>query len=206
MSQRPFIVLLLLTLLVSLAGLTLSAALEDKWHSALSAGIYAISAIATGARINLPCWFRSEAGPDQDLTRAAKAFRRTTRVTAITYAWGAIAMFLMYGWAGLSWRHGWQYGAAMALIAAGLASYARLMRPAGNPLESPRALGVSARLAALHGIVASTAIVWLVASGKLATQKADWAANNIFLAGGLAIVVLSAFAVRTHRKLVHPDD
>jgi hypothetical protein len=205
MSLRPFIALLLLTSLVSLAGLTLSAAVQDKWHSALSAGMFALAAVIVGARINIPYWQDDavHAGGAADRTATA-ALRRTTRVTAIIYAWGAMALFLMYGPAGLTWRHGWQYGLAMALISIALSSYARRLGQPGSPLATPSAIGTAVRLGAVHGLAASAAVAWLIASGKLATQKGDWAANNIFLAGGLAVVLLSAFAVRTHRKLEGP--
>jgi len=50
-------------------------------------------------------------------------------------------------------------------------------------------LGVAAVLAATQGIAAIGGIMILVMSGKVASHRADWAANIIFIAGGLAITV-----------------
>ena len=48
---------------------------------------------------------------------------------------------------------------------------------------------------------ASVALAIVFFSGKLRTPKDDWAANHIFVAGGLAIVVISLQAYATHRRL-----
>jgi hypothetical protein len=54
----------------------------------------------------------------------------------------------------------------------------------------------------LQGIAAVAGLVFLIGSGKLETVRPDWAANQIFLFGGLTIVGLSAIAVVTQRKLM----
>ncbi len=51
------------------------------------------------------------------------------------------------------------------------------------------------KAACLQGFAAGTGISWLIGSGKLATVKGDWAANDVFLAGGVAILCLSAMAI-----------
>ena len=38
-------------------------------------------------------------------------------LAALVYAWGATAMFAIYSLSGLYWRHWWEYGAGMSLIA-----------------------------------------------------------------------------------------
>jgi hypothetical protein len=87
----------------------------------------------------------------------------------------------------------------MLLIALGLYVLARKLADPSS--ASPRQMETSAYLALSQGIAASIALVILAASGKLQTAKDDWAANHIFVAGGLAIVVISFLAFATHRRL-----
>ena len=54
---------------------------------------------------------------------------------------------------------------------------------------------------ALLGAAAAVALGMLIGSGKVGSIKADWPANHVFLAGGLALVVISAIAAITHFKL-----
>ena len=38
------------------------------------------------------------------------------------------------------------------------------------------------------------------APGKLQTAKADWAANHVFIAGGITIVLISIVSLLAHRR------
>jgi hypothetical protein len=44
------------------------------------------------------------------------------------------------------------------------------------------------------------ALAYLVSSGKLATEKADWAANVVFLTGGLTVAAISLASLYTYRR------
>jgi hypothetical protein len=56
-------------------------------------------------------------------------------------------------------------------------------------------------LAMVQAAAAAIALGMLVSSGKLASLKADWPANHVFVAGGLALVVISVISAITHFKL-----
>ncbi len=162
-------------LLGSAAAMTAAAATGDK---TLSGAAAAIAAIAIAAAPLAPSAWRGLALP---------AARRDALLAAMLYAWGAAAMLGVYGLSGLSWRHGWQYGCAMALVAAGLYAYARQPSPPRHAFS----------LAAAHGLLAASALVFLWTSGKLWAGKPDWAANQIFVAGSLAILALCLNSART---------
>ncbi len=163
------------------------AALGYPLLSGLAASLGAVAIVAAAAAINgSPATLRP-------LSRSAPmdVLRRSTLLVALVYAWGSAAMLGVYTLSGLAWQHGWQYGAAMAIIAAGIWAWAGHLANAPDEPAEARRQRWAFRLAILHASAASGALVFLFLSGKLWAGKSDWAANQIFLAGGLAIVVVS---------------
>jgi hypothetical protein len=154
-----------------------------------AAAAYAALVLLVALAVNWPAW-RS---PQVFAAGAVGMTRRNARLAALVYAWGAAAMFAIYHLSGLTWRHGWQYGLLMALCAGGLLIYVRQL---GGRREAP-ALG----LTLLHGAAALCALAYLIGTGKLDTLKSDWAANHVFLFGGLSILALNVFAAITHVRL-----
>lgn len=186
---------LLLILVASIIGMTWAAAHAYRVPSMIAAAAAAL-ALALVA-IDVVKRARSRPAP----TDLAATARGNATLMALAYAWGGLAMLCVYMLSGLSWRHGWQYGSGMVLIAAGLFAYARNVAKPGSTLATMWSLDLVAKLTGAQGLAAAVALAVLVASGKLATPKGDWAANHIFVAGGLAIVVLSAAAVLSHLRL-----
>ena len=141
----------------------------------------------------------------RDPAREARAqyhmLRRNTRLVALVYAWGAAALFAVYVVGDLKWRHGWQYGAAMALVAALLLWYVHALGSPGSRLATASHMRWAGLLARLHGLAAAAGLAFLIGAGKLATLKGDWAANHVFLAGGIGVVLLTVVAAHTHRSL-----
>ncbi len=43
-------------------------------------------------------------------------------------------------------------------------------------------------------------LAYIVGAGKLVSEKADWAANQIFTAGGIAIALISFVSLLAHRR------
>lgn len=126
---------------------------------------------------------------------------RSSALIALIYAWGGLAMFAVYPHAGLVWRHSWQYGLAMLLVAIGLGVYTRLLNKPGSVWATPRALDGAVALAVAHASAAAVALGYIVLADKLASPKDDWAAHWIFATGGLALVVVSALEVLNYRRL-----
>ena len=88
----------------------------------------------------------------------------------------------------------------MSLIAGGILLYVYLLG-AGLTTLHTRALQILIGLTALQGLVMGSAFVYLLVSGKLQTPRDDWAANYVFLAGTLILVVLSIVAIMTYRNI-----
>lgn len=191
MSLQRVAPILVFLLVLSVTAMVLGAGRDDFVLTALAAAAYAALIITMALLVNVPAWRRSaEASAD-----AVGLVRRNVRLAALIYSWGGAAMFAVYSLSGLEWRHGWQYGLGMALIAAGLILYVRRLgeRPVMPPLL----------LTALHGAAALCGLVFLIGTGKLATIKDDWVANDVFLFGGIAILALCVIAVITQVRLAN---
>lgn len=130
------------------------------------------------------------------------AARRNARLCATIYAWGGGAMLGSYYLTDLHWQHAWQYGAAMLLIAASLWLYSTALGDPKSAVRTPRWLLAVQRLTQLQAIAALAGMGFIIVAGKLTAAKSDWAANVIFLAGGVALALISAIAVRTQRRLM----
>ena len=195
MSLRKFIPLLVAVLLISVAAMFMGASANDRALTLWAATIFPVAAILTALVINVAALSSAEAGmPDQILG----LFRRNTRLVALLYAWGAAALLSIYSFSGLTWRHGWQYGLAMTLIAAALIAYVQRLGKA--PAMEPAPVWMTL----LHGTAAAGAVALLLASGKLETVKRDWAANDVFLMGGMAIFAISLISAFTQWRLSKP--
>lgn len=181
---------------------TLGASIGSGAVVAVAAAAFALLAVVAGWVLNdgfrrLPSErVSAETGPIASLLNA--------RLLAVVYAWGGASMLGAYYLTSLFWHHAWQYGGAMLLIAAGLHLYASALANPTGPARSPRVLLAVERLTVVQGIAALAGALAVLVSGKLATGKPDWAANIIFIAGGLTIGVVSALAVTTRRKLARP--
>lgn len=197
---RPPIGFVVAGLLLTAAGMAVAVNAADKVVSGSAAAAAALILVSAGLATNRTFWRQGQTvEPPIDATAALLT---TTLLTTLTYAWASIALFAVYVGTPLRWQHGWQYASAMALIAAGHVIYIRHLSSMSDAGPATRpAVG----LAGLQGAAAVTALAWLVASGKLATTKGDWAANQVFLAGGVAIAALSAIIVVTHYMLIGRD-
>jgi hypothetical protein len=179
------------------------------WFSWLSVALFALCILATGFEVNRNWW-----GYDRNNARScgrqtgrmANAALQNAQLMVLAYLWGAVSMIAVYRLTGLRWQHGLQYGVGMALIATLHLAYAWLIAIPGSPLRSERALQGATILMLAHGGAAATGIVFLVLTGKITSAKVDWAANQVFTAGGLAVAGLSAIGVLTSIRLLrgHP--
>lgn len=190
---------ILVALVVSVLVMLLAAARDERMVFALAAALFAAQMIFAILRINWPLLREIPAQSEEDM--AAASVLRNSVLAGLVYAWGAVAMLAVYSISGLVWRHGWQYGAAMALIAAGLFIYTHWLSAAGSGLRAPRALAAVSGLGALQGVGMIAALAFLLLSGKLATPKSDWAANVIFFTGCVTLALLSLISVLSYRKI-----
>lgn len=199
MSLQRIAPWLIIALCFSVAVIVLGAGRIAPMLVAGSAGLFALVVVAVGLRANQPFWSIDAARIADDTPSVAARFNAW--LMAITFTWGAVAMFAVYTLSGLRWQHGWQYGLAMALLATFTFGFGMLIDRAGPERLKPL-LSSGLQLTIIQGVAATAGLIFLIGSGKLMSFRPDWAANQIFLFGGLTIVGLSAMAVATQRKLM----
>jgi hypothetical protein len=202
MSLQKLIPWLIGAMAISLAAMVSGAWSGMPMLTSLGALLFALAMVATSWHINRPL-LNMPAGDDMvDTLRTA--VRRNARMLGIIYLWGSAGLLAIYRGTSLRWQHGVQYTIGMALI--GLLIFVWVRR-AGRPrsrLVGPRGLTLALRAATVHALAAVGGLVFLIGSGKLASTRGDWAANQVFLAGGLAVVGVSIIAILTHLHLVRP--
>jgi hypothetical protein len=169
---------------MSVFGQILGAKLGNGSISAGAAALIPLALVAAAARLNQAA--RQGLTPADPLSAA----RSNAWLQAAAWGAGAASMLGVYLLSGLKWQHGWQYGTGMALIAVAAIGYAR----------EPRWLNAVAVVVGLQGAAAAIGLAVLAGSGKLASVRSDWAANVIFVAGGVTIAILSVLAVAAHRR------
>jgi hypothetical protein len=166
-------------LLMAVLGQILGATISNAGISIAASALIPLALISTAWRLNRT--------PFGDIATAA---HHNGMLQAYAWGVGAMSMLGVYLLSGLKWQHGWQYGCGMALIALVAFWFAR----------QPRWLNAVAVLVGLQAMAAAIGLAVLAGSGKLASPKGDWAANIIFVAGGVAIAALSVMAVGAHRR------
>lgn len=199
MPLRPLLPAILLALVMSIIVGVLAAGRGSGMTLALAVALFALQLLFAAVRVNGPAWRGENGDPPQDEDAIASVWRNAV-LAGFVYAWGATALLAIYSLSGLTWRHWWQYGAAMALVAAGIFIYANMLasRPA---LRTPRPLEALMALTATQGIAVIVGLVYLVFWGKLASPRSDWAANHIFAGGCIMLALLSLISILTYRKL-----
>lgn len=196
-SLRPLLPWLLLASALSTTMMVLGAGRGDRFLPSISAGLLVALVVGTGLGINAPLWSRSSgvAARDDGLAPIREALRCNVWLAALVYAWGASALFAIYSLSELTWRHSYQYGLGAALFAACLAVYGLQLGRSGNRHVPPLALTVA------HAAAAGGGLLYLIGTGKLDTLKGDWAANEVFLWGGFAIIALCLMSAVTQTRV-----
>lgn len=193
---------LLAAIVASVAAMVTGITQDLPRFSGFAAGLFAIALVASAVEVNAPFWRTDGEALDPD--GMANAAVRNLRLVALGYLWGALALFMIYRLTPLRWQHGLQYGAGMALVAWLIQLYVHFLVQPRSRLRSPRAMLQATWAAILHGSGALGGLMFLLLSGKINSIKDDWAANQVFLAGGIAIVALSVVSVYTQLRLSRP--
>lgn len=191
-SLRPLVPWLVLAAALSVAAMVLGAGRGDHLYPALAAGVLAVVVVAAGLWRNAPLWSVGAGAGPADATKSALV--ANICLAAFVYAWGAAALFAVYSLSDLYWRHAWQYGLGAVIFALGLAIYGRSVDATAGSAVPPFSLTL------LHGAAVGGGLAYLLGTGKLATQRTDWVANDVFLAGGLSILALCVIAAVTQRR------
>lgn len=198
MALRPPLPWLLATLVAALLAMYLATSGLQKAQAATSAAAFAILLVIAGLRSNSPLWRR---GATKSMATPRQALWLTTLLIMLAYFWCALAFYAVYLGTSLRWQHGWEYGSAMLLVAVGHAIYLWHLDDPNASVSTPKAIGRAVALAALQAVAIACGLLWLIQSGKLSSLKGDWAANQLFLAGGFTVMCLSVIIVKTHSAL-----
>ena len=199
-SLRPLLPWLLLASALSTTMMVLGTGRGDRFLPSIAAGLLVALIVGTGLGINAPLWSRSTgASARKDgAVLIREALRCNIWLAALVYAWGASALFAVYSLSDIEWRHAFQYASGAVLFAAGLALY-------GFRLGRIRSMAIPPlTLTVIHGLAAAGGLVFLIGAGKLDTAKGDWAADEVFLWGGFAIVALCIMSALTQRRVTLP--
>lgn len=199
MSLQPLIPYLASLLVLSAGAMTWAASGADKLLSLAAAVVFASAVCAAALYVNRVAGWPAAALAEPDAQ--VHAARRNARLMALTYAWGGLALLAVYKLTGLRWQHGWQYGSGMAVIAGLLLIHVHVMGDDESWWRSRRGLSLAANAALMQALAILVGLALLVTSGKLWTGRNDWAANQVFVVGGLTLAVVSLIAWRTHQVL-----
>lgn len=186
MSLAPIVPFLAAALVASVTGMVHGTGTSDADLTAWMAIAFNCAIVVSALIVNVPFWSSKE--KQRAFSEGAAMTRRNARLAALVYTWGAAAMFAVYTLSPLRWRHAWQYGLGMALFAIGIAIYVYWSDRAKPPHKLPLQLTIMHFLAAVGGLI------YLIGTNKLQTIKSDWAANEVFLWGGIGIAVLCVIA------------
>jgi hypothetical protein len=194
--------------MVPLAAVTLAASVAAMVIAARAGRADVVFLVAFGVPVlfaalawvmNAPLWSLPSTRVTDDAIPVAA--RRNANLLALAYGWGAVTLLTIYPLAGLRWYHWWQYGGLMALVAAGIAVYATALARPGSIVRSRPMQLKAMQLTIVHCMAIVGGLGWLILSGKAASERDDWAANAVFLAGGAALAIVSAMAVVTQMRL-----
>jgi hypothetical protein len=200
MTLRPPLPWLLLVLAAALVAMYLACRQMQITESAIAAAVFSVVLCITAIRTNAPYWRRPAEMPSAITLREA-TFTNALLIM-IAFLWCGLAFYAVYLGTKVRWQHGWEYGTACMLFA-GLYGYylTRIANPA-DPFAQAPALDRMARTAGYQAILIAIALIWLIGAGKLAiTHKGDWAANQLFLGGGFAILCISIILIKTNATL-----
>jgi hypothetical protein len=187
--------------LMSLAAITIAASIESRGLALAAAICFAASVTVGGWRSATAAAARpSEKSSKENVQRQFDGLRDSACLSFLTCSWSAAALLLAYPIAGLSWRHGWEYGTAFVLVSAAFAYYLRRLNSYQDASAQLSEIRRAKSLATIQAIAITTTLLWIIGSGKLNTVKSDWMANDVFLASGLSMLALSVILVRALRN------
>ena len=87
--------------------------------------------------------------------------------------------------------YAYQYAFAFLLIAIAAYAISRYLRKGLSRVPDSNWVKAIVFLTVAQGAAAGAGIVFLLVAGKVGTARADWAANNIFLAAAVGILLMS---------------
>lgn len=122
------------------------------------------------------------------------------RYLGLIWTWGALTLIVTYAFV-LQWREWWHFSLVfVALAGACLFLAATLRKDAESGAEDDTMLKLARIWIRVHLAAAVITVIGLIADGKmvrfLVPRHQDWAAQNIFFFGAIALGIISWHALR----------
>ncbi len=190
------ILIWLMAFTIALVATVLSAAADDRMlHLAITA-LVSLSIAVVGVQS-----YRTQALSGANRSALASS---TARSIGLVWIWAALALILTYQFI-LVWREAVIFTVGLLIVGGlcfGLSVMFRKDAEAGHEDEAMLKFARMLNLIVMVGML--IAMLGLVADGKFLFIKSatntDWAANNIFFFGALAVALLSAHAMVAEDK------
>lgn len=207
MSVQALLPLTLLVLFMSVIGMIWSVGKGAEGLTFTLAALFPVFVVLVGLGLNLRSSLAADGGHEAAMESATiEASRTNSLLMALVYAWGGLAMFGIYTLTPLWWFHSWQYATAMLVIAAALWIYQSLMGHEGSPLRRPGWMSAAAWASLAQAVAVAGGLMFLLGSSKFYEPgRTDWAANQIFVAGGAALFCLSLIAAAGYWRVSRPE-
>jgi hypothetical protein len=128
----------------------------------------------------------------------------TSRFIALVWIWAGVAILFTYQYI-LTWREWWQFSAGLLLVG-GLCFALSILfkRDAAAGKEDESILKISRQLNVVQVAGMLIAAIGLVADNKFnfsgSAARPDWAANNIFFFGALAVACIGVHALASESR------
>jgi hypothetical protein len=181
---------------ISIAALVVTAALKPQsLHMA-----YLHMAAAAVVTIGIALTARRELRQDRERQQRPELLASTgLRYLGLVWAWGGLALLTTYGFV-LQWREWWHFVIACAVLAAVcLVVAAALTKDADAGRDDATMLTLARILTRVHLAAMVITVIGLIVDGKmvrfLVPRHQDWAAQNIFFFGAVAMAAISWIAL-----------
>ena len=188
----------LTTLAVGLAIMVLAGATGDLTLHTVAAALVSLAIAGVAIADN---WQQRKAGASENVIAASSA-----RNMGLVWVWGALSLFVTYYFI-ITWKEWLVFTAAFAVVGVLCLFFASTLdrdEAAGRDDEAIQKLAKYLSIGQLVGMV--IAMIGLVVDGKFPVSKQanagwqDWAANNIFFFGALAVAIITANALYTKHQ------
>ena len=135
---------------------------------------------------------------------------QTARFMGYVWAWGALGLLISYGSGVVSWHEWLTFFMAFAILAAASIFFSMMLKrdaEAGKEDETLLKLGRYLAWGQLFGMI--VVVAGLIIDGKmtrfLVPRHGDWAANNIFFFGAVALGAISAYALKFGKPVAEAE-
>lgn len=189
------VALWMIALTVSICMIVIAAAMGEPSLLLFMSGLVSLGVALLSVRENASL---TAAGASRSAIAAS-----TARNMGVIWLWGAIGILLIYLFI-LQWREWWQLFLGLAFVGVLSLFFGATLRrdaEAGRDDETMLKLGRYLTMAQLVGMVV-TVVGLLIDPDKqiMQTTRPDWAANNIFICGAIALAAISAHALMADKS------